>query len=560
MDHIFIELSIVIAIGAVVALIMRLIRQPLIIGHILTGVIAGPIFLNQVKNPDTFEVFAQFGVALLLFLIGLGLNPQVIREVGRAAGLIGTVQILLTVYIGACAAALLGFTRTESMVAGFALAFSSTIIILKLLSDKKEQTRLYGKLTIGILLVQDIVATLALLFVTSSKGGSFSVAKLGDLGIKGVGIGAVLWLVTTKVLPKLTKFIASNQEFLFLFAIGWGFGVAALFKQIGFSLEVGALIAGVALASQSYSQEISSRLRPLRDFFVVVFFIELGTWLNFNQIGKLLVPLAVFISIVIWIKPIIVLVSLGLMGYTKQTSFKAAGTMAQISEFSIVFVIIAANSKLISTDLVSITTILALISIAVSTYSMIYSDGLYKFFERYLKLFERRKTNFEQRQVNHYDIVLFGYHKGGNEFLKVFKTISKRFVVVDYDPDVIDLLEEQKIHYLYGDATDIEFLEEVCLDKAKLVVSTVTDHATNKFLVQYIESINPKAVIICHSDTPSEAAELYELGASYVMMPHYIGSEKIGAFIKRNGYNKTEFKKFREKHLAHLQAQLGAGM
>jgi Kef-type K+ transport system membrane component KefB len=551
---IFTELSLIIAIGAGIALVMRLIRQPLIIGHILTGIIVGPSVLHLVKSEDTIEVFASIGIALLLFIIGLGLNPKVIREVGKVAAVVGLLQVGLTAYLGWLAALLLGMSRTEGVFMGIALAFSSTIIILKLLSDKKEQNRLYGKISIGVLLIQDIIATFALLFATANNAESgFSISNFGELAVKGLVIIVPLFFVGNVILPRLHRFIAGSAEFLFLFAIGWGFGTAALFERAGFSLEIGALLAGVALANLPYTQEISARLRPLRDFFIVVFFIALGTRLVFGNIVELLPAIIISTLIVVILKPLIVLIIMGFLGYTKSTSFKTAVSLGQLSEFSLVFVILGNKAGLVSADLLAVLTIVALISIAISTYLIIYADKLFSMFEEHLTMFERRKHHLERESKLRYDLVLFGYQKGGHEFMSLFKSLKKRYIVIDYDPEVIDELERRKINYLYGDATDAELLEEVGLDQAKLIVSTITDHASNIFLIKLLERINPQAVTILHAENVAEAAALYELGASYVIIPHYIGSEKISAFIKRSGLKKSEFKKYREKHLSYLE-------
>lgn len=554
---IFGELSLIIAIGTGMALLMRLIRQPLIIGHILTGILVGPTILHLVKSADTIEVFSNIGIALLLFVIGLGLNPRVIREVGKVAALAGTLQVAISLALGYGVGYLFGLNHIEALFLGVALSFSSTIIILKLLSDKKEQTRLYGKVVTGLLLVQDVLAAAALLFVTANSGGGFSSSQLVNLLVKGVVIGGGMFLIGHLVLPRAHRLIAGSQEFLFLFAIGWGFSGAALFEHAGFSLEIGALLAGVALAGLPYTQEISARLRPLRDFFIVVFFISLGTRLVFNDIGSL-IPLIVISSlVVIVLKPLIILFIMGRMGYTKRTSFKAAVAMGQVSEFSLVFVILGARAGLVSTDLVAIVTVVALISIAASTYFIMYSDKIFGLLDQYLTAFERRKVHKEHDPKSHYDLVLFGYLRGGHEFVKLFQSLHKPNVVIDYDPDVIDTLERQKVNYIYGDATDIELLEEIGLEYSKLVVSTMTDFDTNAFLVKLLENINPRAVVICHGENAAEAQSLYEMGASYVMVPHYIGSEKISSFIRRTGLNKTEFKKYREKHLVYLRSHLG---
>lgn len=553
---VFTELSLIIVFAMVVALVMRLIKQPLIIGHILTGIVVGPGVLHLIKTPETIEVFSSIGIALLLFIIGLGLSLKVVREVGRVAAIVGSVQLVLTGLIGYGSSLALGLSKSESLALAVAYSFSSTIIILKLLNDKKEQLRLYGKIATGLLVVQDIAAAVALMAVTASGGAGFSSSTLTSLVIKGVLVSAALLLFGGYVLPRFHKLIAGSQEFLFLFALGWGFGGAALFELIGFSIEIGALIAGVSLATLPYTQEIASRLRPLRDFFIVVFFISLGSRLAFQDFLTLL-PIVIYGSfIVIILKPLIVLVSLGLMGYTKRTSFEAALTMGQVSEFSLVFLIIGNASGIISDDLVAALTFVALLSIGISTYLISYSNKLFLIVEDHLSMFERRKVHKEHEHRVHNDLVLLGYLKGGHEFLKLFKTMGQRYVVVDYDPEVADQLEKLGANYVYGDVTDIELLDELGIEHAKLVVSTITDHEINTFLVKLIVAANPSTVVICHAENAMEAAELYELGASYVMVPHYIGSEKISHFIHRRGLKKSEFKKYREKHLSYLQGHL----
>lgn len=550
---IFTELSIIIAVGAIVSICMRIIRQPLIIGYILTGIIVGPSVFNIIKSSETIEVFSSIGIALLLFIVGLGLNPKVIKEVGKVSVVAATAQITITAIVAYVVSTAFHFTKTESIIIGLALAFSSTIIVLKLLSDKKEQNRLNGKISIGILLIEDVVATIALVMVTARSEGNFSIDSLLLLSGKGILLAAALFIVANKLLPYLNKIIASSQELLFLFAIGWGFGIAAIFEYFGFSIEVGALFAGVALAAFPYAQEVSSRLRPLRDFFIVVFFISLGTRLAFNEIVAIWPYVLVFSLIVIWLKPLVFMIVMGLLGYTKNTSFRVGSALSQISEFSLVLVVLGSQQGIVRPEIVNIMTIVALITIAISAYAITYNNQLYNLFENRLALFERRKTKNEQTKTIKYDMVLFGYNRGGQEFIRVANSMGKRYVVVDYDPEVVEVLEKKSIPLLYGDATDPELLQELNLPHAKMIVSTVSDHQTNLYLAHHLEQINPTAVFICTADTAHQASELYEEGASYVMMPHYIGSEKIGSFIKRNGYNKSEFRKFREKHLQYLE-------
>lgn len=554
MHHMFEELTLVIVIAVAVSMVMRALKQPLMIGHIITGILVGPAIFDIVTSTETIHIFAEFGIALLLFIIGLGLNLRVIKDIGKVALLASIAQVMLVGGATYAVAIVIGYTPTVATFIALALSLSSTIIVLKLLSDKKEQSRLYAKVSIGFLIVQDFLATIAVLFVSSSNNGHITLDAFIPLATKGGVFIICLIIFRYLILPHLNGLIAKSQEFLFLFAIAWALGIATLSKSAGFSLEIGALLAGMTLASMPYATEVASRLKPLRDFFIVLHFVVLGSLLNPEVIQSSPGRAILFSLIVLIANPISVLIIMGLMGYTKKTSFKAGIAMTQVGEFSLILLAAANYQGYIDKDIVSLITFVALITIAVSTYMILYSDQLYKLSEKYLRMFERRKAKDEHEKRKRYDLVLFGYQRGGHEFLPVFRKVSKKFVVVDYDPSVIDFLEQKRIDYIYGDATDHDLLEEINLKHSKLIVSTITDLGTNKSLATWLSDNNPQAVYVATADNAKEAAELYSKGASYVMLPHYIGSEKIGAFIKRSELKKTAFKEYREKHLQYLQS------
>jgi Kef-type K+ transport system membrane component KefB len=549
----FLQLSIVLVVAAVMSLIMRAFRQPLIIGYIFTGVIVGPSALKLIHDHGAFDAFSDIGIALLLFIIGLGLNAAVIKNLGRVVFITALTLLLVVGSAGFGTALLFNFTLTEAVIIGFALFFSSTIVIAKVLSDKKELTRIHGQIAIGVILLDDLVATLALLFVAAAgSGDSLGAQEVLVLVAKGVGLLAVFSFISLKILPKLSKYMASSQEMLFLFAIAWGFGVAVLVSKAGFSIEIGALAAGVMLAPLPYSSEIASRLRPLRDFFIVLFFVVLGEGLNISHLGSALLPAVVLSVLVIILKPLAAMSSLGFLRYTKRTSFKTAINISQISEFSIILTVLAFSSHLVSDEVTAVITLVALITIATSTYMMQYDTVLYKKLEKILRFFERRETKEHEYRASHYPLILFGYKKGGHEFVKTFRSMRKPFIVVDYNPDIIELLDKQHIESLYGDATDPELLGELHITKAKLIVSTISDQQVNLLLLHYITRRNKDVVFICHADDHYQATDLYELGATYVMLPHYIGSERISMFINRNGLSKKKFADYRQKHMVAL--------
>jgi Kef-type K+ transport system membrane component KefB/Trk K+ transport system NAD-binding subunit len=557
MDSVFPGLSLIIVAAAAVALVMRLIGQPQIIGYILTGIIVGPAVFHITKSPDTLALFSDLGIALLLFIIGLGLNPQALREVSKTATYVGVIQVGVITALGWLLGTALGLSSTGAAFLGASLAVSSTIIILKMLSDKREQARLYGKIAIGVSLVQDLFAIVLVVITSAGNTKHIALGTTLELAVKGGVLAFAIYWVSRRLLPAFHKTISDSQEFLFLFAIAWGLGSAALFQKIGLSSEIGALLAGICLATQPYAQEIAARLRPLRDFFVVVFFIALGANLNLHHIGSMFKVILVSALVVIVAKPLVSMAVMGYLGYTKRTGFKTSVALAQVSEFSIVLVLLAQKRGLIDSSLVTAITFTALCSIAASSYLILFSDKLFTRLEGLLNIFERSHTHGEQTVPRNYEMVLFGYQKGGHEFVKAFRQLSGNFVVIDYDPEVIDILEQRKIHHMYGDATDVELLEEANVAKARLVVSTVTDIQVNSYLLDFLKRKHSDAVVIAQADNPHQAGRLYDEGASYVILPHFIGGEKIGAFVRKSGFRKSDFKKIREQHIRQLKRQHG---
>lgn len=544
--EVFTELSLVIVLAAVVAFVMRSLRQPLIMGYILTGILVGPAALDIIHSKEAFATFSEIGIALLLFIIGLELSVSVVKKLGRPVILTALALLMTVGTLGYVLSIGFGFSSSEAVIAGLALFFSSTIIIAKVLSDKKELTRLNGQIAIGVILVDDIIATFALLYVAAQSNGSLGASDVLVLIAKGIAFVIALIIVGSKVLPKVTKHVARSHEQLFLFALAWGFGVASLMNAIGFSIEVGALFAGVALAHLPYAHQIGARLKPLRDFFVILFFISLGERLQFDNIASGILPALILSLVVLIVKPLAVMTTLGLQGYTRRTSFKAGINLSQISEFSIILVVLAVSTGLVSDRLSAIITLVAIITIAVSTYLMKYDNQIYDKVQHKLKIFERKKTVEKAPEVPKYDVVLFGYKNGGKYLVKTFQKMGLSFLVVDYNPDFIKELAAMKVPHLYGDLVDEELLGDIMLEKAKLVINTVGDHSMNQALVRHMHERNKRVAVICYSKYPDEAEVLYALGATYVVMTYHGSSNRLGAFIEEHGPDKHAFIDYRE--------------
>lgn len=558
----FVEISLIVAVATAVSLLMKFLRQPLIVGYIAAGVLVGPYAFNILQARDEIEFLSKVGIAILLFIVGLTLNPDVMREVGKASFVTGIGQILFTSVIGYFIVRALGFEALAATYIAVALTFSSTIIILKLLSDRNDIGKLYGKISVGFLLVQDVVASILLLAVAvlgtvaAASGASFSnIAALeaASLLAKGVLAAILLYLVSKFVLPRLSKFAAGSQEILFVFSLSWGLGISSLFHILGFSIEIGALVAGVTLAVSPFAYEIASRLKPLRDFFIMLFFVMLGSQIVTSQFSALLSAVAVLSLFVLVGNPLIVFILMNLLGYRTRTAFMAGLTVAQISEFSLILVALGYSLGHISQTAVSLVTMVGVITIAASTYLILYADRIYSFLKPVLRLFTFRRSYMEENvRSSGAELIIFGYDRVGRDFVEVAKKITGSYLVVDFNPLSIERLKKLGVPHRYGDAEDVEFLDEIGLASAKLIVSTIPDLNTNLLLISHYRLLSPSGVIITISHDVSGARELYRAGASYVVMPHYLGAHHAASLMEKYGFNRQAFKEEKRKHLENL--------
>jgi Kef-type K+ transport system membrane component KefB len=564
----FLELSLIIGIATAVSLVARLLRQPLIVGYIASGVIVGPYALNLLTAHDEVELFSKIGIAILLFIVGLTLNPDVMKEVGKASLITGVGQVIFTSVIGFFIIRALGFDIVPAFYIAVALTFSSTIIILKLLSDRGDTQKLYGKISIGFLLVQDIVATILLLVITVAgvaviaPGSGLSSAALLEIVFliaKGALVALVLYFVSKFLLPYLSRFVAGSQEVLFIFSLAWGLGMASFFQIIGFSIEIGALIAGVTLAASPFAFEIASRMKPLRDFFIMLFFVLLGSQLVIANISAMLVAAVVLSIFVLVGNPFIVLILMNLMGYRTRTAFMSGLTVAQISEFSLILVALGFSFGHLSQEVVSLVTLVGVVTIAGSTYLILYADKIYSFLKPLLRFLTIRKSHMQKDDsMGGADIIIFGYDRVGQDFVEVAKKMTNNYFVVDFNPASINKLKKLDIPHHYGDAEDVDFLDEIGIGEAKLVVSTIPELHTNLLLVSHYRMKNKDGIVITISHDVSASHQLYRSGASYVVMPHHLGAHHAASLMEKHGFDGDAFEKERSNHLEKLLPYLNS--
>ncbi|MEK7479459.1 MAG: cation:proton antiporter family protein, partial [Patescibacteria group bacterium] len=414
-----------------------------------------------------------------------------------------------------------------------ALTFSSTIIILKLLSEKRDERSLYGRISIGFLLVQDVVAILILVFLTGleGEGGVSLIHIIGTLIQGAVLFGAMLFL-GQKILPMLLDKVSGSQELLFLISISWVFLMVGIVEKLGFSIEMGGFLAGLALANSSEHFQIAAKVKPLRDFFILIFFVTLGISLASFGIGEIGLPVLAFSLFVLFGNPLIVLIIMGLMGYRKRTSFLTGLTVAQISEFSLVLVALGARLGHIAPEIVALVTAVGVITITASTYFIIYGDTLYRYCSSLLSLFERKKLRERDLPgTEKKPLILIGCHRTGQSI--AFNLPKKDLLILDFDPEVIEELRRHGFDYIFGDIADPDIAARVPFAEAKLVISTSPDQNDGLAILALLSRLpkDARPRVILRADDEREARLLYRKGADYVLLPHFTAGQYLGKTI-----------------------------
>jgi Kef-type K+ transport system membrane component KefB len=478
---IFAEFAALLVLAAALGAVGLMAGQPLVVTFIAVGILAGPSVLGIVRSGEEIRLLSQLGIAVLLFLVGIKLDVSLVRSLGLVSLTTGLGQVVFTAFFGLLIALGLGFGAVEGLYIGIALTFSSTIIIVKLLSDKREIDSLHGQIAIGFLIVQDLVVVLAMIVLAAfgvgaaSEGGSFALLRVLAAGVAMLGM---VVLFVRYVADPLTGRIARSPELLLIFALGLAAMFAAAGDALGLGKEVGGLLAGVALASTPYRDGIALRMAPVRDFLLLFFFVALGATLDLSLLGDNLVAAFVFSVFVLVGNPLIVLAIMGAMGFRSRTGFLAGLTVAQISEFSLIFAAMGVALGHVGPPVLGLVTLVGLITIAASTYMITYSHALYDVFRPVLGVFERKGAPGEAHFAaapaeSGADVVVIGIGRYGAAIAEGLLAQGWRVLAVDFNPEAVQRWRLAGHPGAFGDATDPEFLAELPLGSARWVISTI---------------------------------------------------------------------------------------
>ncbi len=559
MAEVFIQLGVMIIVATIGAFLARFLRQPLIPAYILAGFLLGPVG-RLVNNTELITAMSLAGIAFLLFIVGLELAIKKIKDIGFVVIVGGVIQVLVLTAAGFGAARVLGFSNIEAAYLGLIVAFSSTMIVVKLLSDNHELDTLHGKIIIGILLIQDVIALIALSLLasvdasaTSSLGASFFGSPLLKIG----GVFVLAFLCSKYLFPSLFRFAAKSQELLFMGAVSVCFLFSLLFYSLHISIAIGAFVAGLSLANLPYNIEMVSKVKSLKDFFSTLFFVSLGMSMVVSSFNKIVIPLVVFTLLVILLKPFIILLITSFFGYTKKVSFQTAISLAQVSEFSIILAGAGLAAGHLSNELFTLTIVLAVVTMAATSYFMQFDQKLYSFFSRFLTPFERLGGGTHLGFMPHKDVasdaILIGYDRIGYSIFKTFQKMGYSFMVVDYNPDIIRRLAARNLPCLYGDISDDEILERINLSKAKLIISTIPSHDDSLMIIKKTRAVNHRAVVMVTATAISDALSLYAAGADYVILPHLLGGERVAAMVEEHRHDLRSMLKIKHDHIDDLK-------
>lgn len=550
-------LSLIIVISAILTILAKILKQPPIIAYLIAGVLVGPLVLNLVGitsvSEGLLQTFSRIGVAFLLFIVGLSLDFRLLKEIGKVSLISGIVEVSVVAFLGTFLALILGFDNVTALYMGVALSFSSTVVVVKILSDKKEMDTLHGRITLGILIVQDILAALALMIIpmlnSVNTANYFSIAKQFGIAILMI---ILVFLLARLVFTRFMNYLAKSQETLFLVGIAWALLLATVFFKLGFSMEIGALIAGMSLASSKYALDLEGKMKPLRDFFIILFFVFFGSQLTSITLHSLKVAAIISLFVLI-IKPLVIMYNLKILGYTKRTNFLASLSLARVSEFSLILVMAGFSIGQLSQEIMNISVIIALITIGISAYAMNYSYKIHEKMSWLLQFFDGKIKEEEKSEEKSYDVILIGYHRIGFKLLETLKSLYKNILVIDYNPKVILSLQKKKIESLYGDACNKNFLEDLPLNKAKLIISTIPEEDSSILITEVLKETKSETTFIATADQPRQALELYQAGADYVLIPHHLGGDFAAQMIQKFGLKKEEYNELGKEHKKQLE-------
>lgn len=523
------DIVILVAVSVPISILLTRLGLPTIVGFFLTGIIIGPGGFALITETETVETLAQIGVVLLLFTIGLEFSVTRMLSIRKEAMLGGGLQILFTVFLVWVFETLMGQSFQVALLLGFVVSLSSSAIVLKLLTDSIEVNSSHGKLSVGILLFQDISMVLMVLVIQGFGEGTGVSAVVIAREI-GIAIVAMFIIVVTVayIVPRLFYEVVKlkNREVFILTIVLVCLGTAWITSSLGLSLAVGAFIAGLAISESEYSNQIVAEVLPFRDTFSSLFFISMGMLLNvvylYNHIWELLGVVAAVIAL-----KALVVVGVGqILRYPLRLSVIVGLNLAQIGEFSFILILMGEEYGIIHEDMYQMLLAMSLITMAITPFVFQYSPRIAAVIGRSLGMrFAGAKFKPKTQMENH--VVIVGYGLNGRNLAHVLSETAIEHLVMDINFDRVRKAKKSGHSAYFGDSSHPEVLKMMGVDKAKMLVLAITDPVSTRRTVKNARELNPGLNIIVRTRYINELDELYKLGATQVIPEEFETSVEI---------------------------------
>ncbi len=558
------DLGLVIVFATVFSFASKLLRQPLIPAYILAGILLGSEGFGIVKDPLFVKILSELGIAFLLFITGVEFEVEKLKHLGKTIMFVGFFQIIITTIIGYSIFLFLGFSHSVSLYMGIFLSFSSTMIVVKFMRDINQISTLHGRIVLGILLIQDIVAVSILAGINNLN--NFSLNEIVSSIVSVFGLFSISFILSKTLMRGILRIVSREQDILFLFSLSILFLFSLVSYIFRLPISIGAFLAGLALAEFPYNVEISSKISSLKEFFSVIFFVSLGMELDFSIIHTNMVPVFLLFISVIFLKPVILYILMSIFEHERKTSLFTSVYLGQMSEFSLIMAMEAVKLKIIPYYVLDMVTFVVLLSLLTTPYFIQYSLNIFYFLDRYLLYpldkvigFGRKHYSLEdlsKRSKKFKDhVVVCGSNLLGRHVVDHLLKKDIPFVIIDFDPEIVEKYYKEGVPVIYGDVTHPEVLEHANISRASLVISTVPNTNDNLFLIDFVKK-NSKARIVCRAHDLETGIKYYESGADYVVIPKLVAAMKITSLLEKLWKGKdSSVKKIREESIKMLEKE-----
>jgi Kef-type K+ transport system membrane component KefB len=541
------DITLCILFAWVLGLLAHFFRQPLILAYLIAGFFIGPFGAGWVKSQESISIISELGLIFMLFMIGLEIDLKKIVRAGPVILFAGGGQL-----VGGCVLGILFFVGLGLPMGGggfdalylcIACALSSTVIIVKVLYEKRELDTLPGRITLGVLVLQDIFAILFLAVQPSLANLQVSVILL-SIGRVGVLVATAL-ILSRYVLPRLFHQIARRPELILLGALAWCFLIGEIAEKLHLSREMGSLVAGVSLSTFPYALDVTAKVTTLRDFFITLFFVALGMTIPIPNLS--VIGLALMIAAFVVVSRVVTtFVPLYLMKQGLRASLLPAINLAQISEFSLVVIQTGVAAGHIQTQTASAVSFAFVILAVLSTFVMMRSDEITRLAIGPLKrigirdLDHAAEAGHEGGHGEARRILILGFFRAASALLSEIERqnplLLDQISVIDFNPNVFRTLSERGLHVIYGDISNVDTLLHAGIGKAEIIILSVPDSllkgADNEKLVRHVRTLNPTAKIVSTADLLSDVSDLYAAGADYVTVTRLSDAHELFMVIE----------------------------